>query len=202
MYGPASLQDVRPLLRFSISMPALTAALCLIWGSVLDDPTPVIVLSMAFAVLVGAFLPMGAIASEEICGWRTFLVSSGVSRRRVVAMRFATTSVLPSVLLGVLCGLALAAAHPGFAIPASVCSASCCLMMSSSSVTSKFDGENGLSTQTIIVGSASTIVALIMMMAATGSGLGSAAVLGTAVGVLALIAGLAISIRSFSRTDL
>lgn len=110
MYGPASIQDVRTLLRFSVPMPALTAMLCLIWGSVLNDPTPAIVLSMVLAILVGSFLPIGAIASEDVCGWRTFLVSAGVSRRMVVVMRFATTSVLPSILLGILYCLALAAA--------------------------------------------------------------------------------------------
>lgn len=102
MYGPASIQDVRTLLRFSVSMLAPTAILCLMWGSVLDDPTPAIVLSMVLAILVGSFLPIGAIAGEDICGWRTFLVSAGVSRRRIVALRFATISVLPSILLGVL----------------------------------------------------------------------------------------------------
>ena len=203
MYGPASIQDVRTLLRFSVSMLAPTAILCLMWGSVLDDPTPAIVLSMVLAILVGSFLPMGAIAGEDICGWRTFLVSAGVSRRRIVALRFATISVLPSILLGVLCYLAHAAAgHPDSAVPASVCSTTCCLMMSSSSVTSKFEGKNGLSVPWIIVGTASMIVAVIMMMAATGSGLESAAVLGSVTGILVLIANLVISMRSFSRTDL
>lgn len=59
MYGPASIQDVRTLLRFSVSMLAPTAILCLMWGSVLDDPTPAIVLSMVLAILVGSFLPWG-----------------------------------------------------------------------------------------------------------------------------------------------
>ena len=86
-------------------MLAPTAILCLMWGSVLDDPTPAIVLSMVLAILVGSFLPMGAIAGEDICGWRTFLVSAGVSRTGIVTLRFATTSVLPSILLGVLCYL-------------------------------------------------------------------------------------------------
>ena len=203
MYGPASVQDVRTLLRFSVPMPALTSILCLMWGSVLDDPTPAIVLSMVLAILVGSFLPMGAIASEDACGWRTFLVSAGVPRKRIVAMRFATTSVLPSILLGVLCCLALAVAgHPDSAIPASVCSASCCLMMSSSSIASKFDGKNGLSVPWVIVSTASLIIVVIMMMAATGSELESASVLGSVTGILVLIADLAISMHSFSRMDL
>ena len=202
MYGPASIQDVRTLLRFSVPMPALTAMLCLIWGSVLNDPTPAIVLSMVLAILVGSFLPIGAIAIEDVCGWRTFLVSAGVSRRMVVVMRFATTSVLPSILLGILYCLALAAAgHPDSAVPASVCSATCCLMMSSSSITGRFKGK-GLSVPWIIVSTASIIVAVIMMIAATGSGLESAAVLGSVTGILVLIANLVISMRSFSKTDL
>ena len=184
MYGPASIQDVITLLRFSVSMLAPTAILCLMWGSVLDDPTPAIVLSMVLAILVGSFLLMWAIAGEDICGWKTFLISVGVSRRRIVALRFA------------------AAGHPGSAVPASVCSTTCCLMMSSSSVTSKFEGKNGLSVPWIIVSTASMIVAVIMMMAATGSGLESAAVLGSVTGILVLIANLVISMRSFSRTDL